>query len=92
MHNFDNESAWKRSLSSMFDGINLRDCTPAAILDTMKHMQRKANRLNDITLAARSRNIAASDESVLECLRTLYAMGKIQHREIAGRHLFIRNE
>ena len=89
MHGYDNETAWKRSLSSMFDGINLRDCTPAAILDTMKHMQRKANRLDDITIAARTRNIAASDDNVLDCLRQLYRDGKIGHREIAGRNLYI---
>lgn len=85
------DDAWRRSLNSMFEGINLRDCTPNTVLETMAHMKRKANRLDDITIAARSRNIAASDEIVLDCLRSLYRDGKIKHREIAGRHLFIYN-
>ena len=89
MHGYDNDGAWRRSLTSMFDGIGLRDCTPDVILETMKHMPRLSNRLEDITIAARTRNIAASDHQVLDCLRELYKDGKIQHREIAGRHLFI---
>ena len=91
MQNFDNPSAWKNAFDSMFSAIKMRDCTPETILQTMHQMERASNRLQDIVIAARSRNIAAGDDSVLECLRTLYKDGKIQHREIAGRHLFIRN-
>ena len=89
MHGYDNDGAWRRSLTAMFDGIALRDCTPDAILNTMANMPRSSNRLEDITISARTRNIAASDDLVLECLRELYKDGKIKHREIAGRHLFI---
>ena len=90
MQNFDNESAWKNAFDSMFGAIKMRDCTPETILETMHQMARASNRLQDIVIAARARNIAAGDDSVLECLRTLYKHGKIRHREIAGRHLFIR--
>ena len=89
MREFDNNAAWRDSLSSIFEGFQMRDCTPDAVLDTMAHMKRATNKLEEITIACRSRNIAASDEQVLECLRELYKDGKIKHREIAGRHLFI---
>ena len=90
MQNFDNESAWKNAFDSMFGAIKMRDCTPETILETMRQMARASNSLQDIVIAARSRNIAASEDTTLQCLRTLYKDGKIQHREIAGRHLFIR--
>ena len=90
MREFDNDKSWKRSFDSMFSAIKMRDCTPETVLETLNWMQRASNRLEDITIAARNRNIAASDETVLDCLRELYRDGKIEHREIAGRHLFIR--
>ena len=89
MREFDNDASWKNSFDSMFSAIKMRDCTPETVLETMERMERLSNRLEDITIAARSRNIAANDENVLECLRELYKDGRIQHREIAGRHLFI---
>ena len=92
MQNFDNERAWKNAFDSMFGAIQMRDCTPETILQTMHEMARASNRLQDIVIAARSRNIAAGDDTTLECLRTLYKQGKIQHRENAGSHLFIRNK
>ena len=89
MRNFDNDASWGNAFRSMFSQLNLRDCTPKAILETLHSMQRASNRLEDITIAARHRNIAASDEIVLDCLRSLYRDGKIKHRSIAGRNLFI---
>ena len=73
----------------MFSAIQMRDCTPETVLETMQRMPRLSNRLEDITIAARARNIAANDENVLEYLRELYKNSKIQHREIVGRHFFI---
>ena len=89
MRDFDNDEAWRRSMHSIFRGIPFRECTPETVLETMRWMERLSNRLEDITIAARARNIAANDESVLECLRSLYKDGLIEHREIAGRHFFI---
>ena len=89
MREFDNDASWKKSFDSMFSALKMRDCTPQTVLETMERMQRNSNRLEDITIAARSRNIAANDENVLDCLRELYKDGRIQHREIAGRHFFI---
>ena len=89
MREFDNDASWKKSFDSMFSAIKMRDCTPETGLETMQWMKRVSNRLEDITIAARSRNITANDENVLECLRELYKDGKIQHREITGRHFFI---
>ena len=74
----DNTGAWRDSLSSIFEGFQMRDCTPGTVLDTMAHMKRAANKLEEITIACRSRNIAASDDLVLECLRELYKDGKIK--------------
>ena len=90
MPDFNNDQSWKNAFDSMFSAIRMRDCTPETILETMRTMPRAANRCEDITIAARERNIAANDDTVLDCLRTLYRDGKIQHRQIAGRHLFIR--
>ena len=53
MHGYDNDGAWLRSLTSLFDGIAVRDCTPDAILNTMANMPRSSNRLEDITISAR---------------------------------------
>ena len=89
MHGFDNDGAWRKSFDSMFGALKMRDCTPTAVLDTMSKMPRFTNRLEDITIACRSRNIAASDEGVLDCLRSLWKDGKIEPREIADRHFFI---
>lgn len=84
-----NSETWKTALSSMFDGLQIRDCTPTAILDTLKVMPRSSNKIDAIVFSARQRNIAACDESVLECLRTLYRDGKIGFREIAGYQFFL---
>lgn len=89
MRNFDNDASWRRSLDSIFSGFHIRDCTPAAILETMKHMPRFTNRLEDITIAARSQNIGASDDQVLECLRQLYKDKKIKHRNVGEIDFFI---
>ena len=89
MREFDNDASWKKSFDSMFSAIKKRDCTPETVLETIDRMERISNPLSEIVIAARSRNIAANDENVLECLRELYKNGKIQHREIAGRHFFI---
>ena len=89
MNEFDNDASWRKSFDSMFGAIKMRDCTPSTVFETMARMQRLSNRLEDITIACRSRNISASDESVLVCLRELYKAGLIEHRQIAGRHLFI---
>ena len=90
MRDFDNDAAWAKAFRSMFSALELRDCTPETVLETIEQMPRSANRVEDITIAARSRNIAANDEKVLVCLRTLYRAGKITHRAIADRHFFIR--
>ena len=89
MREFDNNAAWRDSLSSIFEGFQMRDCTPAAVLDTMAHMKRATNKLEEITIACPSRNIAASDEQVIECLRALWKDGKITHRNIGDRDFFI---
>ncbi|MCG9133845.1 hypothetical protein J5I95_19425 [Candidatus Poribacteria bacterium] len=86
---FDNNSAWRDAFDDIFGSLDIRECTPLAILDTIKTMPRASNRLDDIVIAARSRNIAANDDDVLSCLRTLYRDGKIGFREIAGRQFFI---
>lgn len=85
----DNNDAWHDSLSSIFEGFEMRDCTPDAVLDTMAHMKRTTNQLEEITIACRSRNIAASDDLVLECLRSLWKDSKIAHRNIGDRDFFI---
>lgn len=90
MKDFDNNGAWKKAFNSMFGAIGMLDCTPREVLNTMNAMARSSNRLHDIVIACRSRNIAANDDNVLECLRTLYREGKILHREVAERHFFIR--
>lgn len=89
MREFDNDASWKKSFDSMFSAIKMRDCTPQTVLEAMERMERISNPLSEIVIAARSRNIAANDENVLECRRELYKKGKIQHREVAGRHFFI---
>ena len=89
MREFDNNAAWRDSLSSIFEGFQMRDCTPGTVLDTMAHMKRATNKLEEITIACRSRNIAASDQQVLECLRSLWKDGKIDHRNIGDRDFFI---
>ena len=89
MRDFDNDASWKRSFDSMFSALDLRDCTPETVFETMHYMERLSNRLEDITIACRSRNIAANDSTVLKCLRKLYKDGKIEHRNVAGRHFFI---
>ena len=89
MNDWENDGSWRKSMHSIFRDIDIRDCTPETVLETMRWMERLSNRLEDITIAARTRNITANDENVLECLRELYKDGKIQHREIAGRHFFI---
>ena len=86
---FDNNSAWRAAFDDMFSAIDMQDCTPLAILDTLKTMPRTSHRLNEIVIAARSRNIAANDADVLDCLRALFKQGKIDFREIAGRQFFI---
>lgn len=39
-----NNETWRDALSSMFDGIGIRECTPLAILDTLKVMPRASNK------------------------------------------------
>ena len=90
MREFNNDASWKNAFDSMFGAIRMRDCTPETILETIDTMPRSSNRCEDITIAARERNIACNDETVLECLRTLYKDGEIQHRCIVERHFFIR--
>ena len=86
---FDNDAAWRNSLDSIFSAVRIRDCTPETVFETMGNMKRYTNRLEDITIACRSRNIGASDEQVLECLRQLYKDGKIKHRNVGERDFFI---
>ena len=71
MREFDNDASWKKSFDSMFSAIKMRDCTPETVLKTIERMERINNPLSEIVIAARSRNIAANDENVLECLREL---------------------
>lgn len=84
----DKDGLWHSAFTSMFSALDVQDCTPDAILETMRWMPRASNRLADITIAARTRNIAANDDEVLACLRILYKQGKIAFRDIAGRHFF----
>ena len=79
---------WKTALESIFAEIPIEDCTPRAVLQTLQVMPRKRNNVHEITRAARSRNVAASDESVRNCLRTLYKEKKIAHRKVGTRDFF----
>ena len=90
MREFNNDASWKNAFSSMFGAIKMRDCTPATVLETMLTMPRSVNPLVEIVIAARSRNIRASDEEVLDCLRQLYREGKIEHRCVGEKDFFIR--
>lgn len=89
MREFDNDASWRRSLNGMFGSFHMENCTPDKILQTMRGMKRTANKVEDITIAARGDNIAASDEQVTECLRSLYKDGKILHKNIGEMHWFI---
>ena len=80
MHERENELVWSNIFNDMFS-VPKRDCTPAAILETMhaltdllspKRKSRKALTLDDITHHAKIRNIQCTDAEVLDCLRTLY--------------------
>ena len=86
---FDNDASWRNSFNSMFAALHIQDCTPGKILEVMKGMPRTANKVQDITIAARGDNIRANDEVTLECLRTLYKDGKIEHRNIANLDFFM---
>lgn len=86
---FDNDASWRRSLNAMFGSFHMETPTPGKILETMKRMPRTANKVQDITIAARGDNIACSDDEVLECLRSLYREGKITHRNIGSMDWFL---
>ena len=86
---FDNDASWRRSLNGMFRSFHMENCTPGKILEVMRGMKRTANKVEDITIAARCDNIAASDETVLDCLRSLYREGRIEHRNIGSMHWFL---
>lgn len=90
MREFNNDASWKNAFSSMFGAIKMQDCTPATVLETMQTMPRSVNPLVEIVIAARSRNIAADDDSVLDCLRKLYKEKKIEHRCVGEKDFFIR--
>ena len=89
MNAFDNDAAWRKSLQGMLGAVRMETCTPGKILETMKGMPRTANKVQDITIAARGDNIACNDETVLDCLRTLYRDGRIEHRNIGEMHFFM---
>lgn len=92
-----NDFTWSSVFNDMFQ-IPPRDCTPAAILDTMhaltemlspRRKARKALTLDDIVHHAKIRNITCTDAEVLTCLRTLYRERKIRHRCIGDKHRFL---
>ena len=89
MQHQDTSAGWRDAFDSMFDAIDMQDCTPSAILATIANMPRTSNRLDDIVIAARMRNIAANDDNTLDALRILFKQGHIAFREIAGRQFFI---
>lgn len=97
MRDHDNELTWAHIFNDMFS-VPQRDCTPAAILDTMhaltemlspRRRERKALTLDDIVHHARIRNVDCTPDRVLSCLRTLYRERKIRHRCIADNHRFL---
>ena len=92
-----NDFTWSSVFNEMFR-IPPRDCTPAAILDTMhaltemlspKRKARKALTLDDIVHHAKIRNVDCTPDQVLSCLRTLYRERKIRHRAIGEHHRFL---
>lgn len=97
MHEKQHELVWSHIFNEMFQRPK-RDCTPAAILETMhaltemlspRRKARKALTLDDITHHAKIRNVDCTPDSILACLRTLYRDKKIRHRCIADQHRFL---
>lgn len=94
-----NALSWAKPFNEMF-GVPKRDCTPAAILETMQSLtemkqsrygsfQRKALSLEDITEHAKIRNIDCTPSAVRKCLIVLYRKKAILHRAIADNHRFL---
>ena len=97
MHERENDLTWSSVFNDMFR-IPPRDCTPAAILDTMhaltemlspRRKERKALTLDDIVHHAKIRNVDCTPDQVLSCLRQLYRDGEIRHQRIADNHRFL---
>ena len=97
MHEKENALVWSNIFNDMFQ-VPSRECTPAAILETMKSLtemltpkrkERKALTLDDITHHAKIRNVTCTESEVLDCLRTLYRQGEIRHKAIDGNHRFL---
>ena len=77
-----NDFTWSSVLNDMFQ-VPKRDCTPLAILETMKALTIRNGKpltLDDITHHAKIRNITCTDAEVLAALRILWKQGKIRHR------------
>lgn len=96
----NNALSWAKPLNAMFQ-VPKRDCTPAAILETMRNLTemkqpqygsftRKALSLDEITEHAQIRNVQnATPIAVRKCLIVLYRKKAIRHRAIGGTHRFL---
>ena len=86
----ENDARWDETLRGMFEECQpIQDCTPKTLLEVLKAMPRKTNRLGAIQSACFARNINNADEAVLNALRKLYQSGAIEHKAIQGVHCFI---
>ena len=96
----NNALSWAKPFNEMFS-VPKRDCTPAAILETMRNLtemkqarygefKRKPLSLDEICDHALIRNIQdATPQAVRKCLIVLYRKKAIRHQAIGESHRFL---